>query len=387
MNTKSVNFLVILGVIIYAMMPCYFLPSLHSIAGYFSLDRYEAQLLLPTFVFGICISSFFSGILSDYFDIVSLVKVHIMLAMLGLLLDAFSLNVFMLIVGFFIQGLGFNFHLLQKMGYHTIQEEGHSYHLRLKALTWGSFFLIIAPIIFGFVQASFGWRYVFCLMFLINFLYYGLFFIIPVNFYCKSLDFSLPFVGSNALRVLGILIKQKSLFVHASMTAVQLVIMTFFPYIFMVDYQYSDRQFSIILMFTLSGMFFGALMKLFFNKRNSASFEHSISRSIVVSVVWTLLYIGINYFIKSSYILIIYSTILMFIFGYVVVDIYELVFSSFGLYAGLTLGCYALMIYVVKFLSTFISSKNDAEVMGVMILILYLVALFADEFLEEKALP
>ena len=77
----------------------------------------------------------------------------------------------------------------------------------------------------------------------------------------------------------------------------------------------------------------------------------------------------------------------MFIFGYVVVDIYELVFSSLGLYAGLTLGCYALMIHVVKFLSTFISSKNDAEVMGVMILILYLVALFADEFLEEKALP
>lgn len=142
-------------------------PSLPWIAQDFSISSDKAQLLISIYLLGFGPSQFLYGPISDALGRKPVLLTGLTLALIGLTLAIFASHSFeMLVLGRFIQGLGAGCCAVLSR---ASLRDAYDQHELPKALSWvaivASFTPIIAPVLGGFINHSFGWLAVFISLF------------------------------------------------------------------------------------------------------------------------------------------------------------------------------------------------------------------------------
>lgn len=138
-------------------------PSLPWIAQDFSVTSDQAQLLISIYLLGFGPSQFLYGPVSDALGRKPILIAGLTLALVGLTVAILGSHSFtMLVVGRFIQGLGAGCCAVLSR---ASLRDSYDQHELPRALSWvaivASFTPIIAPVLGGFINHSFGWLAVF----------------------------------------------------------------------------------------------------------------------------------------------------------------------------------------------------------------------------------
>ncbi|WED27470.1 multidrug effflux MFS transporter [Vibrio sp. DW001] len=138
-------------------------PSLPWIAQDFAISSDEAQLLISVYLLGFGPSQLIYGPISDALGRKPILIAGLTLALLGLSLTVTASHSFdMLVIGRFIQGLGAG--CCAVLARASLRDSYDGPNLP-RALSWvtivASFTPIIAPVLGGFINHSFGWLAVF----------------------------------------------------------------------------------------------------------------------------------------------------------------------------------------------------------------------------------
>ena len=99
--------------VIILLMACFsqvaadiYLPSISSITEYYNTDINLVQFTLVIFTFGICIMQLISGPLSEIIGRKKPLLIGFFVSIIGTIICIFSPNIYCMLLGRFIQGLG-----------------------------------------------------------------------------------------------------------------------------------------------------------------------------------------------------------------------------------------------------------------------------------------
>ena len=148
-----------------------YIPSLPYIARYFQVDDSLVQLSLSVFLFGLALPGIFFGHISDYLGRRKILIIATTIGLIGNLLCLSATNIYLLILGRFIQGLG-----LSGVG-STSRAILRDKMTGVELAKYSSYLAIIlvividtAPFIGGVLQEYVGWRSIFGVLLMYNIL-------------------------------------------------------------------------------------------------------------------------------------------------------------------------------------------------------------------------
>lgn len=181
-----------------------YLPSLPSMAKSLSVDINWVQFTIAIYMVGFCISQLIYGPWSDAIGRRSPMLIGLFINFLGSLICWSSPNIYLLLLGRFIQGLGVGagYSLARPMLRDLFEKETLAFYNSYLAIST-VVILTIAPILGGYIQQYAGWRY--------NFLFLSIYgFLILYFFYLKTPETS-KFHHQDNLKLNVILVNAKTL--------------------------------------------------------------------------------------------------------------------------------------------------------------------------------
>lgn len=144
-----------------------FLPSLPSMATYFSASGEATQLLVPICLLGSLVGGPILGFLSDHFTRKRILLIGLSVFLLGTSICAFSPSLMVLLYGRFIQGFGGA--VAPVVGWALIQDL-YPGDKSAKVMSWMGSIICIAPLVApalgGYIHVTFGWQGSFVFIFL-----------------------------------------------------------------------------------------------------------------------------------------------------------------------------------------------------------------------------
>ncbi len=148
-----------------------YIPSLPFISHDFQVSNSLAQLSVAVFLFGMSIPGIFFGYISDFFGRRKILLIATSISSCGTLLCFVAPNIYVLILGRFIQGLGFSG--VGSLSRAILRDRMSGVELAKFASNLAMALALVidlSPFIGGFLQEYFGWRPIFALLFIYNLL-------------------------------------------------------------------------------------------------------------------------------------------------------------------------------------------------------------------------
>ena len=251
--------LVAMGVLSISM----YIPSLPAIAEDFGVKTADVQITLSAFLFGIAFGQLIYGPLSDRFGRRPIILVGLLLYMLTSLLCVFTYNIESLIIARFLQGLSA---CAGPVIARAIVRDRFKGDLAVKAFSFIATALAaapaVAPLIGGFLEITFGWRWIFG-----AFVAFGM--ILWILSYHR-LDESNEHLNRDALKprrlveIYYSILSNRMFMGHALASA--LIFSGLFsytvtaPFLFIKEMGFAPQIFGILMIFTVSGYAFGSYL-------------------------------------------------------------------------------------------------------------------------------
>ncbi len=161
-NNFSLISILFFGYFFQILIPGSFIPLIPTIAKYFGCSHNVAQLILPTFYFGVMIVQFVIGYLTDNYGRKPFFVIGVLISALGSLLIALSWSISSTLVGFLIQAIGIG--IIEPISSNIVTDVFDEESIpdvflfgRL-AMGIGS---ILAPLIATFIAFHFHWQWLF----------------------------------------------------------------------------------------------------------------------------------------------------------------------------------------------------------------------------------
>lgn len=148
-----------------------YIPSLPFISHDFQVSNSLAQLSVAVFLFGMSIPGIFFGYISDFFGRRKILLIATSISSCGTFLCFVAPNIYVLILGRFIQGLGFSG--VGSLSRAILRDRMTGVELAKFASNLAMVLALVidlSPFIGGFLQEYFGWRPIFALLFAYNLL-------------------------------------------------------------------------------------------------------------------------------------------------------------------------------------------------------------------------
>ncbi len=146
-----------------------YIPSLPFIAHDFQVSSSLTQISIAVFLFGMSIPGIFFGYISDFFGRRRILLVATSISFGGTLLCMCAPNIYILILGRFIQGLGFSG--VGSLSRAILRDRMTGVELARFASNLAmilAFVIDVSPFIGGFLQEYLGWRPIFAMLLLYN---------------------------------------------------------------------------------------------------------------------------------------------------------------------------------------------------------------------------
>lgn len=148
-----------------------YIPSLPYISHDFQVSSSLVQLSIAVFLFGMSLPGILFGYISDFFGRRKILLVATTLSAMGTLLCLIAPNIYILILGRFIQGLGFSG--VGSLSRAILRDRMTGVELA-RYVSYLAMITVLAidisPFIGGFLQEYFGWRPIFALLLVYNLL-------------------------------------------------------------------------------------------------------------------------------------------------------------------------------------------------------------------------
>lgn len=146
-----------------------YVPSLPFISHDFQVSNSLVQISIAVFLFGMGVPGIFFGYISDYFGRRKILLITTSISSLGTLLCVIAPNIYILILGRFIQGLGFSG--VGSLGRAILRDRMSGVELAKYASNLAIITVLVvdlSPFVGGFLQEYFGWRPIFAILFFYN---------------------------------------------------------------------------------------------------------------------------------------------------------------------------------------------------------------------------
>jgi len=146
-----------------------YIPSLPFIAHDFQVSSSLTQISIAVFLFGMSIPGIFFGYISDFFGRRRILLIATSISFVGTLLCMCAPNIYILILGRFIQGLGFSG--VGSLSRAILRDRMTGVELARFASNLAmilAFVIDVSPFIGGFLQEYLGWRPIFAMLLLYN---------------------------------------------------------------------------------------------------------------------------------------------------------------------------------------------------------------------------
>ncbi len=148
-----------------------YIPSLPYISRDFQVSSSLTQLSIAVFLFGMSLPGILFGYISDFFGRRKILLIATTLSSVGTLLCLMAPNIYVLILGRFIQGLGFSG--VGSLSRAILRDRMSGVELA-RYVSYLAMITVLAidisPFIGGFLQEYFGWRPIFALLLAYNLL-------------------------------------------------------------------------------------------------------------------------------------------------------------------------------------------------------------------------
>ncbi|HCY38681.1 MAG TPA: hypothetical protein DHV02_02360, partial [Neisseriales bacterium] len=148
-----------------------YIPSLPYISRDFQVSSSLTQLSIAVFLFGMSLPGILFGYISDFFGRRKILLIATSLSGCGTLLCLMAPNIYVLILGRFIQGLGFSG--VGSLSRAILRDRMSGVELA-RYVSYLAMITVLAidisPFIGGFLQEYFGWRPIFALLLVYNLL-------------------------------------------------------------------------------------------------------------------------------------------------------------------------------------------------------------------------
>lgn len=148
-----------------------YIPSLPFISHDFQVSSSLTQLSVAVFLFGMSIPGIFFGYISDFFGRRKILIIATSISCCGTFLCLIAPNIYVLILGRFIQGLGFSG--VGSLSRAILRDRMSGVELAKFASNLAMALALVidlSPFIGGFLQEYFGWRPIFALLLVYNLL-------------------------------------------------------------------------------------------------------------------------------------------------------------------------------------------------------------------------
>jgi Bcr/CflA subfamily drug resistance transporter len=146
-----------------------YIPSLPFIAHDFRVSSNLTQISIAVFLFGMSIPGIFFGYISDFFGRRKILLIATSISFVGTLLCFIAPNIYILILGRFVQGLGFSG--VGSLSRAILRDRMSGVELAKFASNLAMILALVidlSPFIGGFLQEYFGWRPIFALLLAYN---------------------------------------------------------------------------------------------------------------------------------------------------------------------------------------------------------------------------
>lgn len=146
-----------------------YIPSLPYISHDFKISNSLTQLSIAVFLFGMSIPGLFFGYISDYFGRRKILILATSISSVGTLLCMVAPNIYVLILGRLIQGLGFSG--VGSLSRAILRDRMTGIELAKFASNLAVITVLVidlSPFFGGFLQEYFGWRPIFAILLLYN---------------------------------------------------------------------------------------------------------------------------------------------------------------------------------------------------------------------------
>ncbi len=146
-----------------------YIPSLPYISHDFSISNSLTQLSIAVFLFGMAVPGIFFGYISDYFGRRKILILSTSISSVGTLMCVIAPNIYILIIGRLIQGLGFSG--VGSLSRAILRDRMSGVELAKFASNLAVITVLVidvSPFFGGFLQQYFGWRPIFGILLCYN---------------------------------------------------------------------------------------------------------------------------------------------------------------------------------------------------------------------------
>ena len=365
-------------------------PLLPIIAKDFAVSAGLVQRSISAYLLGMALSGIILGYLSDYFGRRRVMLFALTLGILGTICCVMAVNIYLLILGRFIQGIGLSGVWIISRAITRDISIGSELARLFSLLTMLDVSIIcLSPLLGGVIQSHFGWRLVF-----VVFLGYNLLVVFAALFFkaeSASLHQKFPGMGDLFRPMFQLIKNRKFLFFNgivSSVYAIQVTYSAVGTFIFQNDLGLSATQFGLVALLISVAYIFGA----FINSRMVAYL--SLKKIFIISILmmWLGLAIllSVCFFIKLSLTIMLIFVVLGSIAGsMVMINGITMALSSVDTDIGSASAVMSTCQFIAGFIFSGIISLFDAKsvlpftcilaVLAIIITVLYLTAKFPDK--------
>ncbi len=246
-----------------------YLPSIPSLITYFSTTENSIQLTITLYFIGYGVSQLFYGPLSDYYGRRPVILISLCIYLLGTVLCLSSHNVNILLLGRILQGAGIG-------GAGTIATAIPHDIFSGKKITQAfscigiamSIAPLIAPVLGGYLQVSFGWKasFIFLLIYALIFLLILIFFLPETNSSIRRLTLSPMKLIKTYLHILSNKSYVLSLLCLILTLLGEILFVVWMPIILQVHFKISPIENGWLMTFPALSLALGSILSSFLDK-------------------------------------------------------------------------------------------------------------------------
>lgn len=156
-------------ILLMQLMTDFYVPAMPRIGEYFNSTSSTMQLSFSLFILGMCFSHLLFAPLSDKIGRKHPLSTGVFISILGSVVCFYSSSVHLFIMGRFLQGLGVG--CINSVGRSMMRDIMDSNQLARAGSVVGLLsilFMVISPVLGGYVTQHFGWRYNFLILIVVS---------------------------------------------------------------------------------------------------------------------------------------------------------------------------------------------------------------------------